>query len=75
MIDQPVDIDGWQPKNYDERYRGRVTLRTAFAQSLNSVAAQLARAVGIDKVIAMAKSLGVHTELPRSRASRSARSR
>jgi penicillin-binding protein 1A len=64
MIDQPVDIDGWQPKNYDERYRGRVTLRTAFAQSLNSVAAQLARAVGIDKVIAMAKSLGVQSDLP-----------
>src|SRR5205814_4635831 len=64
MVDQPVDIDGWQPKNYDGEYRGRVTLRTAFAQSLNSVAAQLAQAVGIDRVIAMAKSLGVQSELP-----------
>ena len=64
MVDQPVDIDGWQPKNYDEQYRGRVTLRTGFAQSLNSVAAQLAQAVGIDKVIAMAKSLGVQSDLP-----------
>ena len=64
MVDQPVDIDGWQPKNYDEQYRGRVSLRTAFAQSLNSVAAQLAQAVGIDKVIATAKSLGVQSDLP-----------
>ena len=64
MIDQPVDIDGWQPKNYDEQYRGRVTLRTAFAQSLNSVAAQLAQTVGIEKIIATAKSLGVQSELP-----------
>ena len=64
MVDQPVDIDGWQPKNYDEQYRGRVTLRTAFAQSLNSVAAQVAQTVGIDKIIATAKSLGMQSELP-----------
>jgi len=64
MIDQPVDIEGWQPKNYDEQYRGRVTLRTAFAQSLNSVAAQVAQTVGIDKIIATAKSLGVQSDLP-----------
>ena len=64
MMDQPVDIDGWQPKNYDEQYRGRVSLRTAFAQSLNSVAAQLAQTVGIDKIITTAKSLGVQSELP-----------
>src|SRR5438874_1873445 len=64
MLDQPVDIDGWQPKNYDEQYRGRVTLRTAFAQSLNSVAAQVAQTVGIDKIIATAKSLGMQSELP-----------
>jgi 1A family penicillin-binding protein len=64
MIDQPVQIGDWQPKNYDGEYRGRVTLRTAFAQSLNSVAAQLAQTVGIDRVIALAKSLGVQSELP-----------
>src|SRR5437868_36644 len=64
MVDQPVDIDGWQPKNYDEQYRGRVTLRTAFAQSLNSVAAQIAQTVGVDKIIATAKSLGMQSELP-----------
>jgi len=64
MVDQPVEIGDWQPKNYDGEYRGRVTLRTAFAQSLNSVAAQLAQAVGIDRVVAMAKSLGVQSELP-----------
>jgi 1A family penicillin-binding protein len=64
MVDQPVQIGDWQPKNYDGEYRGRVTLRTAFAHSLNSVAAQLAQTVGIDRVIAMAKSLGIQSELP-----------
>jgi penicillin-binding protein 1A len=63
MVDKPVQIADWQPRNYDGQYRGPVTLKTAFAQSINTVAAQLAQAVGIDKVIAMAKSLGIQSEL------------
>ena len=64
VIDQPVQIGDWEPKNYDGRYRGRVSLETAFAQSLNSVAAQLIQAIGPERVVAMAKSLGVQSELP-----------
>jgi penicillin-binding protein 1A len=64
VIDQPVQIGDWEPKDYDGRYHGRVSLDTAFAQSFNSVAAQLIQAVGVDRVIAMAKSLGVQSELP-----------
>ena len=64
VVDQPVTIGDWQPKNYESGYRGPVTLRTAFAQSINTVAVQLTQAVGVERVIDMAKSLGVHTELP-----------
>jgi penicillin-binding protein 1A len=64
VIDQPVQIGDWEPKNYDGRYRGRVSLETAFAQSLNSVAAQLIQAIGPERVVAMAKALGVQSELP-----------
>jgi 1A family penicillin-binding protein len=64
VVDQPVQIDGWEPKNYDGRYRGRVSLETAFSQSLNSVAVQLIQALGPERVVAMAKSLGVQSELP-----------
>jgi 1A family penicillin-binding protein len=64
VIDQPVTIGDWQPKNYESGYRGPVTLRTAFAQSINTVAVQLTQAVGVEHVIDIAKSLGVHTELP-----------
>jgi penicillin-binding protein 1A len=64
MVDQPVQIGDWEPKNYDGKYRGRVSLETALAQSLNSVAVQLVQAIGPDKVAAMAKSLGVQSELP-----------
>src|SRR5207302_8942331 len=38
MVDRAIQIGDWEPKNYDGRYHGPVSLRTAFAQSLNSVA-------------------------------------
>jgi penicillin-binding protein 1A len=64
MIDRPVQIGNWEPENYSGRFRGQVTLRTAFANSINSVAVQLADAVGIPAVIETAKKLGVQSELP-----------
>ncbi len=64
MVDQPIEIGNWQPTNYDGHYRGPVSLKTAFAQSLNSVSAQLVQALGVKRVIEMAKSLGVHSDLP-----------
>ena len=64
MVDKPVRIGDWEPKNYDGQYQGEVTLREAFAQSINSVAVQLAQAVGVDRVVAMARSLGVESKLP-----------
>jgi 1A family penicillin-binding protein len=63
LPDQPVTIDEWQPQNYDGRYRGPVSLRDAFAQSINTVAVRLSEAVGRDKVIAVARDLGVTSEL------------
>ena len=64
VVDQPVTIGDWEPKNFEGGYQGPVTLRTAFAQSINTVSVQLTEAVGVERVIRMAKSLGVHTELP-----------
>ncbi len=40
--DAPISIKGWQPKNYEGGYMGPVTLTTALAKSLNTVAARLA---------------------------------
>jgi membrane peptidoglycan carboxypeptidase len=64
VVDQPVDVGGWEPENYGNHYYGPVTLRTAFAHSLNSVAVQLAQAVGIQTVIDTARQLGVRSDLP-----------
>jgi penicillin-binding protein 1A len=43
IVDRPISVGDWEPENYGDRYFGPVTLRTAFAHSLNSVAVQLAR--------------------------------
>jgi len=64
VVDQPVSIGNWEPDNYGDRFYGQVTLRTAFAHSLNSVAVQLAQSVGIENVISTAKQLGVRSDLP-----------
>lgn len=64
VVDEPTQIGDWEPQNASGRFRGRMPLRTAFAQSSNSVAAQLGSEIGIPNVIALAKKLGVKSELP-----------
>ncbi len=64
MVDRPVQIGNWEPENYGGAFRGQVTLRTAFANSINSVAVQLADAIGIQSVIDTARKLGVQSQLP-----------
>jgi penicillin-binding protein 1B len=53
----------WTPKNYKDRYFGRVTLEFALEESLNSATLRLADAVGLDQVLAMATKLGF-SDLP-----------
>ena len=57
--DAPLEINGWSPKNYDGTYRGAVTAGEAMAHSLNTVAVQISEQTGRDKVIDMARRLGL----------------
>jgi len=61
--DEPVAVDGWAPKNHTGTYRGAVTLRDSFAQSINTVAVKLADEVGRGNVISTARRLGIRSEL------------
>ena len=61
--DKPVTIDGWSPANADHRYRGRITLREAFARSSNVAAVRLAQQVGSAAVVRAARDLGITTPL------------
>src|SRR6185369_11836096 len=60
-----VMVDGkpWTPKNYDDRYEGRVTVRRALEGSLNTATVRVAQAVGLDTVVGTARSLGVEGDL------------
>jgi penicillin-binding protein 1A len=62
--DSPVTIDGWTPLNSDRVYRGRITLREAFARSSNAATVRLSEAVGRANVIRAARDLGISTPLP-----------
>ncbi|WP_288409098.1 PBP1A family penicillin-binding protein [uncultured Sphingomonas sp.] len=59
--DAPVTIDGWTPRNASRRYSGQVSLRTAFAYSLNTVSARLGQEVGFATVADMARRFGITT--------------
>ncbi|HTO82279.1 MAG TPA: PBP1A family penicillin-binding protein [Methylomirabilota bacterium] len=63
IIDAPVRVGDWTPDNYAGRYWGPVTLKTAFAQSLNSAAVRLAERVGTSRIAETAHRLGIESEL------------
>jgi len=61
--DEPVTIDGWSPRNSGGSYAGEIDVRTAFAYSKNTVAAQLGNEVGFSAVAAMARRFGISTPI------------
>lgn len=61
--DAPVKIGKWTPENYDQKYRGEVTLATALANSLNTIAAQLVMEVGPERVAQVAHRMGIESDL------------
>jgi penicillin-binding protein 1B len=63
LLDAPVSIavngnETWQPHNYDDRYRGRVTVREAFEHSLNVPTVRLSEDIGVGKVVNVAEKFG-----------------
>ena len=61
VVDTAVTIDGWSPRNSSGRNVGEIDLRTAFAYSINTVAAQLGNEVGFTSVASMARRFGITT--------------
>jgi penicillin-binding protein 1A len=59
VVDEPVTIAGWSPANYEPEFLGPITLETAVARSINTVAARVADTVGRQTVAATAHRLGV----------------
>ncbi len=63
--DKPVTIGNWSPKNNDGRFAGPVSVKQAFALSINTVAVQIAEQVGFDTVAEMARRFGISTPIDR----------
>ncbi len=67
IVDEPVTFESgagvWAPQNYDHRFHGTVSLRTALEQSLNVPAVKLAKMVGTKRIVQLAQSLGIRSPL------------
>lgn len=63
LVDRPVNIRGWQPKNYGRSYSGRVTLLNALRRSINTIPVQIAQLIGRKKIIETARMLGLKSKL------------
>ncbi|MBA4808649.1 PBP1A family penicillin-binding protein [Brevundimonas sp.] len=63
VVDQPITIGNWSPKNYSNTFSGNMTLAQAVAQSTNTVAAYVADQVGRDSVARAARRLGIESRI------------
>jgi penicillin-binding protein 1A len=64
IVDAPVSFGSYTPHNYENDFKGAMTLVNAFAESRNIPAVKLAARVGIHKVIDVAHRFGVTTNIP-----------
>ncbi|MGH7115652.1 MAG: transglycosylase domain-containing protein [Stellaceae bacterium] len=65
FVDGPIRIGGWQPRDFDNHYQGDMTMAEALAQSVNTIAVQVALRAGIDNIVAVAHRLGIASPLTR----------
>src|SRR4051812_4308516 len=59
IVDEPVTIDGWSPRNAERENLGPVTLREAFSRSLNTISAKIGAQVGFSTIADMARRFGI----------------
>ena len=59
LLDAPITLEGWEPRNFSKKYRGEVTLGQALASSINTVTVRLYAKLGREKVVGVARRLGI----------------
>jgi penicillin-binding protein 1A len=69
FIDEPMRRqmpagDVWEPRNFDGRFRGPVSVRNALRWSVNTVAVRLAERAGLDEVSSEARRMGITAKVP-----------
>jgi len=63
VVDEPIEIQGWQPRNSGGNYAGEISLRTALTYSKNTIAAKIGNELGTGTIAAMARRFGISTPL------------
>ena len=53
----------WTPQNYDKKFHGLVPLRTALAQSYNAATARLGTDIGVEKILANVRRMGIDRDM------------
>ena len=61
IIDEPVTIDGWSPRNANRTNLGPVSLREAFSRSINTISAKIGAQLGFGTIADMARRFGITT--------------
>lgn len=66
--DSPVEYPAglgktWSPKNYDNTYRGPITMREALTHSINVVSVKILEKIGVDHAVAFAQRLGFSSKI------------
>ena len=59
VVDSPITISGWTPRNSTRAYAGTVTLREAFARSINTISAKIGDQLGFSTIADMARRFGI----------------
>lgn len=63
LVDEPVNIGGWQPRNFDKQHRGAMAMQDALAASVNTVAVKVGQHAGWGNVVKTARRLGISEDL------------
>jgi penicillin-binding protein 1A len=63
IVDEPVTIQGWTPRNSTRTNLGPVTLREAFSRSINTISAKIGEQLGFSTIADMARRFGITTTI------------
>ena len=62
-LDEPLSIDGYEPKNYHDNFSGWLNMRDALTKSVNTIAVKVLIDAGFQPTIKLAHDMGIKSEL------------
>jgi penicillin-binding protein 1A len=70
FVDSPISLEDpsqegglWKPRNFDEKFMGPITMRTALVQSRNIVTVKILQEIGVDYAVSYAMNMGITSPL------------